>query len=116
MKTSDINLKGKKYVLCFSPRVLKNLQDKTGKDITSALDDLQKKTDIGMVIWLLAQMLMAGEKYAKMENLEHESPAPTEDDLLDFVGIEEYGEIFKSLTQAISNGMSTDIEVKSKNA
>lgn len=108
MKTGKATIGGKEYTLCLSTRVVKNIQDKYGLDVDSALNKLVSEGNVGDMFWFLSQLLIAGDKYLTLNGIDHDAP-PSEDDLLDTVGVDDYETLFTSIGLAVQAGEQVDV-------
>ena len=69
------------------------------------------------MFWLMAEMLKAGKRY--MELIGEETPTPpSEDDLLDLIGVNEYADLVKVITDTATETGTPEITLEddSKNA
>lgn len=114
MRTGTIDINRKTYILCFSARVIRACAERYGDvnkidDVLSDDSDDVKKLD--ECFWLLAQMMDAGARYAKMEGVDNPTPLST-DDLLDIFDIESMSKLNESIKSTITNGSGRAIETK----
>lgn len=109
MKTVTIDLQGERYALCFSVRVLNNLIEKYGSEekANNALANLSFVDSI----FLLHQMMLAGEKEAKKNGVPNGN-VPSWDDFLDNTTPFDLENITNSITDAISQGLERKVEVE----
>lgn len=114
MRTTKINIRGTEYTACFSTRVVVDLEERFG-DITKGLERIMSEKKVSEMFWLLSRMLNAGKKYCDLEGVEAPEP-PTEDQLLDLVGIDEYETMFSGIADAVKAGNEQKIQTKPKNA
>lgn len=110
MRTKRIKIADKEYLACFSSRVLVSLEERGG-NADKALADILNGLKVKDVFWLLAELLNAGDRYAKEEGIENPGQI-TVDELLDRVGVDEYTTMFSEVTAAISDGSKTTVEVQ----
>ena len=106
MRTSNITIAGKDYMLCMSNRVLVDLESK-GQSLEGFLTDGQKT--VTNVCWLLRRMSEAGRAYAKLSGL-GDYPAITEDEILDASGSDDYDEYMRAILEAASGQRKVDAE------
>lgn len=117
MRTATINLEGQDRLLCFSAGVVEAACDKYGtlEDFFGALDGDQA-TRLRAVIWALAQMMKAGEAYAKRKGLET-APALTEEDIRYCCDIGDLSDLQEKVAETITNGSDRQVEaIPPKNA
>ena len=108
MKTGKI--KETEYITCFSTRVLIAIEEREG-DSTEGLKRILNDSKLDDLFWLLAQLIDAGARYAKMEGLNNPEPL-TKDELIDMIGVDEYPSIFGEITQTVISGNTPNIETK----
>lgn len=113
MKTSNLNLGGKSYLVCFSTRVVLACEDRAGS-VGKELEIVEAEGNSGKVkelIWLLYEMLKAGSRLAELEGIEN--PAlPSYDDFIDLVGFSDFTELRNDVSKAITNGVKRNVEVE----
>lgn len=119
MRTGTISIDGQKHLLCFSLRVVKICTERYGStnglfDALSEGDELKRLDES---VWLLSQMMAAGDKYAKKNGIKNPSPM-SYDDLYDVCDIRDFSNLRASIIQTINNGRETtvDVETNSPNA
>lgn len=110
MRTKAIRVKDKEYLACFSTRVLVALEEKYG-DADVGLSTVLSGGKVNDLFWLLAQLLEAGDRYAKQEGIENPG-ALSLDDLLDRVGVDEYKDMFAGVAEAIREGSGTTVDIE----
>lgn len=113
MRTGKLTFEGREYPLCFSTRVVCNVTDKYG-DLTemyNALGSDNVSTQLSAVMWVLAQMSAAGERYARL-NGEDPHPALTEDQLWDAFGIDDLLKLTKAIMDTVTAGTSREVEAE----
>lgn len=110
MRTGKVNIKGKEYLTCFSTRVLIDIEDRYG-DSTEGLKEIMGRAKVSELFWLLACLIDAGNRYAKMEGIENPGSL-TEDELIDSVGVDEYETIFKNVADTVAAGGKPNIQTK----
>lgn len=113
MRTAKIEINGKDYLLCFSTRVMRDCAKRYGglENIGGVIsgDDAMKTLDES--IWLLAQMMAAGAKYAKLEGIETPEPLSYED-LYDAFGVDDWLSLKAKVMETISEGTRREIETE----
>lgn len=117
MRTGAISINGEKHALCFSLRVVKACVERYGSasglyDALSCADEL-KALDESM--WVLSEMMRAGEKYAKANGIDNPPPMSL-DELYDMCDIGDFSNLRTSIIETINNGRATSVEVDSPNA
>jgi len=119
MRTGKIKINNKEYLLCFSARVIRECSKRYGS-VDKIGDALTEGTEIEKLdesFWLLATMMDAGAKYAKLENIENPEPLSYDDlydvsDLLDLSMAKDH--IFKTIAEG--NKRNVEVEQERKNA
>lgn len=84
MRTAMIELGGKKYPAAFSLAVMRDLEDRTGRPASEALDEMADRGSVTDTVWLLAQLLKAGAVVAG-----NGQTPPSEGELFDQLGIDD---------------------------
>lgn len=117
MRTGVISFDGKKHILCFSVRVIKSCAERYGSmdGIYEALSCEDELKSLDEALWLLEQMMKAGDKYAKEHGIANEPPM-TVDDMLDCCDITDFIGMKYSIVSTITNGKTTSVEADSPNA
>lgn len=114
MKTATVKIKDKEYTACFSAYVIAKCEDRAGS-IDKILEEVNENK-LSTALWLLAQMLKAGELYEKI-NGGKPPKAPTYDELLITTGLEDLNNnVFKVINDTITAGIGREIETEPKNA
>lgn len=106
MRTSQITIGGKQYMLCMSNRVLVDLESK-GKSLETFLTDDGKT--ITNICWLVRRMSEAGRAYAKLAGL-GDYPAISEEQILDASGSDDYEEYMRAVIEAASGERKIEAE------
>ena len=110
MRTEIVKICGKEYIACFSTRVLMALEEREG-DSTKGLQRILSENKVSDLFWLLAQMIDAGDRYAKLEGLDNPGKLAL-DDLIDLIGVDEYEGVFRAVTETVKAGNTPNVEVK----
>lgn len=113
MRTARITLAGKEYHLCFSARVVRACTERYGgvEHIGERLEGKDLGKNLDEAVWLLAQMLDAGARYAKMSGLDN-PPAPSTEDLYDLMGMDDFSGLKGKIFETISNGGSPAVKAE----
>lgn len=115
MRTAKAKIHDKEYLICFSTRVLMALEEREG-DSSAGLEKIMKTQKVSDVFWLLAQMIDAGDRYAKIEGIENPGTI-SYDELVDTLGVDEYQDVFGAIAEAVQKGTKPDVQTKpAKNA
>ena len=112
MRTASITLNGQEHLLCFSARVVRNCTERYG-----GMEKLDKVLSEGGVrsfdeaLWILSEMMAAGDRYARQNGMENPSPM-TVDDLLDQCDISDFAAMRQKIVETIVSGKTTHVEVE----
>ena len=115
MRTVTINIGGKPRILCFSVRVMRACSERYGTfgGVYKAMASENEAECLDEVLWLLAEMMKAGDRYAKDNALENPEPLSVEA-LLDCCDLADFAQMRGAVTRTIANGSKTNIEVEPK--
>ena len=101
MITRDIQIGKHTYKTCFSTRVVMALEARGG-DADKELQRILDERKVADMFWLLHQMLSAGRRYSILEG-EDPPPEISYDNLLDLVGMDDYGSMFAQMAATIAD-------------
>lgn len=101
MITRDITIGKRTYKACFSTRVLMALEARGG-DAEKELQRILDERKVADMFWLLHQMLDAGRRYSIIEG-EEPPPELSHENLLDLVGMDDYGSMFAQMAATIAD-------------
>lgn len=112
MRTATIELDGKQRILCFSTGVVENVCEKYGslEDYFGAMGDDQV-TQIRTVVWSLAQMMKAGDEYAKQKGIDNPPPL-SEEYIRTMTDISELTGLQKKIQETITNGSKREVDAE----
>ena len=116
MRTAKYKVNGKDYTICFSLRVVRACAEKFGGmgALDEALTGKSQLEQFNNVIWLLAQMMDAGERFDRLEG-RNPDKALTEDELLDAQGMDDLSSLKETIFATMSGGKNNvDIEPDEK--
>ena len=113
MKTTSIEINGKRYLLCFSLRVIRSCTEryKIIEEIGSAIDSEDKLQNVYESVWIIAEMMKAGERYAKLNGLDAPE-ALSEDVLLDVFDVRDAALLVEKIQETILAGKAAEIEAE----
>lgn len=113
MRSGTISINGKRHVLCFSVRVVRNCAERYGElnGLYAALSSENHVQALDESLWILAEMMKAGAKYAAEHGLENAEPMSV-DDLYDSCGFDDLAGIRSSIMLTINNGKRTNVEAE----
>lgn len=117
MTIKNVTINGKDYPAIVSNRVLIALEE-SETNMTAVIEDISKGS-MKRFFWLLALMLDAGYRWAKIEDPDTAVAPPSIEDIWDSTGINEFSDMSGQLLECITASMSRTVEVenkKSKNA
>lgn len=114
MRIGTIGIDGKNHILCFSVRVVRHCTERYGSmsglyEALSTENDLQALDE---ALWLLTEMMQAGDKYAKMHGMDN-APCMTAEELEDACDISDFVQMKAAIMLTINNGKKTNIEAES---
>ena len=110
MITRDIIIGKQTYKACFSTRVLLALEARGG-DPEKELQRILENRSVSEMFWLLHQMLDAGRRYCIIEGVEP-PPEISYDDLLDLVGMDDYGSMFTQMAATIAEDKTPTVSAE----
>lgn len=117
MRTGSIVINKKEYVLCFSARVVRACTERYGSidNIDKHLLEGTETQTMDESVWLLEQMIAAGDRYAKQEGIEN--PAPLSyDEIYDLCGLDDLMGMRTKIFGAIADGNERKVEVETNEA
>lgn len=106
MRTSEITINGKNYLLAMSNRVLVDIEAK-GQSLETFLSDSGKT--VTNICWLLRRMSEAGRAYAALAQLGEYSTI-SEEEILDGSGSDDYEKYMTAIIAAASGERNVDAE------
>lgn len=110
MRSQEIMILNKKYLMVFSNRVLAYMEKKNIK-----LDELTADgAPVTTMAEMIQQMIVSGAKYSKMTG-GPEYPEISLEDLLEFTGVEELKALLDAAVFCMSGKRNIDAEVPPKN-
>lgn len=118
MKTTSIEINGKTYPLCFSLRVMRSCTERyrSIEKIDSAIASEDKLQNVYESVWIIAEMMKAGERYAKLNGLDAPE-ALSEDVLLDIFDVRDTALLVEKIQETILAGKAAEVEAEpEKNA
>lgn len=113
MRTGMIEIGKKEYILCFSAKVVRECAERYGSfdQIGKALLDGTEVEIMDESVWLLEQMMAAGNRYAEREGIQNPKPL-TYDEIYDLCGLDDMMSLRTKVFDAIENGSKRRIEVE----
>lgn len=116
MRTGKIEINGKEYLLCFSTRVMRDCSERYGgiENMNKALLEGTEAQMMDESIWLLAAMMDAGARYAKLNSIE--TPPPLSyDDLYDLCGVDDLMGMKTKIFETVASGSEREIDTEPEN-
>lgn len=110
MRTGKIVVNGQEYITCLSTRVLVALEERGG-DADKELARIMQGRKLGDLFWLLAQMIDAGDRYAKREGIDNPGSLSL-DELIDSVGPDDYEVMTGAMVDTVKAGTTPTVEAK----
>lgn len=113
MRTARITIDGAEHLLCFSARVVRACTERYGDivNIDEALTSGSAVQSMDEAVWLIATMMDAGARYAKLNGLDNPPPL-TEDELLDVCDMGDFTQVTRKITETITNGRAPTVEAE----
>lgn len=105
MRTAKMSVDGREYLLCFSGRVIRNVTEKFGSlpAMYEAFSQEEQEKSLDAAVWVLSQMIQAGDRYAKLNGLENPGKLSF-DDLYDLFDINDFTGIYSKIKETIRSG------------
>ena len=105
MRTAKMSVDGREYLLCFSGRVIRNVTEKFGSLLAmyEAFGQEEQEKSLDAAVWVLSQMIQAGDRYAKLNGLENPGKLSF-DDLYDLFDINDFTGIYSKIKETIRSG------------
>lgn len=115
MRTAEIEINGKKHLLCFNLWALIECTEKYGSlsAMYSALTEGTTKETIGEALWVLEALQKGGKMYADEMGLTTAEPISAEK-MLCTCGADFFVNLKANIMNAINTGMGTSIKVESQ--
>lgn len=110
MRTGKITVNGQEYITCLSTRVLVALEERGG-DAEKELARIMQGRKLGDLFWLLAQMIDAGNRYAKLEGIDNPGTLSL-DALMDSMGPDDYEVMTGAMADTVKAGTTPTVEAK----
>lgn len=114
MRVGTIGINGKQHILCFSVRVVRHCTERYGS-VNGLYDALSTENELQALdeaLWILSEMMQAGDKYAKMQGVEN-APCMTPDELEDACDLKDFLQMKAAIVLTITRGKETYVEVES---
>lgn len=105
MRTAKMSVDGREYLLCLSGRVIRNVTEKFGSipAMYEAFSQEEQEKSLDAAVWVLSQMIQAGDRYAKLNGLENPGKLSF-DDLYDLFDINDFTGIYSKIKETIRSG------------
>lgn len=110
MRTGKITVNGQEYITCLSTRVLVALEERGG-DADKELARIMQGRKLGDLFWLLAKMIDAGDRYAKLEGIDNPGTLSL-DALMDSMGPDDYEVMTGAMADTVKAGTTPTVEAK----
>lgn len=118
MRTARITIDGAEHLLCFSARVVRACTERYGEmgGMDEALTSGSPVQAMDEAVWMIAAMMDAGARYAKLNGIDNPPPL-TAEDLLDVCDLGDFTQLTSKITETITNGKTPTVEAEpAKNA
>lgn len=113
MRTAKLRLGKNDYLLCFSTRVVRAVNERYGgvDKIDSVLRDGDTAKALDEMLWLIHTMMDGGYRYAKHEGIDTPEP-PALDDLQDICDVSDFAGLRNKINETITSGATPDVAVE----
>lgn len=117
MRTTEIEIGGKTYPLCFSLGAMCAFFEKYGSldGVFQAPSEKQKAGDlpgvIGEYLWQLHQLLVSGKEHVELNHMQAETPPPL-DALYGLLNVSDLNEIQLKISEAIAAGSRREVKAE----
>lgn len=118
MRTAKLRLGKNDYLLCFSTRVVRAVNERYGgvDKIDTVLRDGDTTKALDEILWLIHTMMDGGYRYAQYEGIDAPQ-IPTLDELQDICDVSDFAGLRDKINETISTGTpDVAVEDNSKNA
>lgn len=108
-----MTIRGTEHPLCLSTRVVCDVGEKYG-DLAGLYEAMNAESlgaKLDAVLWMLAQLLRAGARYAALCG--EEAPRPyTQDELADLLGVDELGGLMTAILETVTADTKREVEAE----
>lgn len=113
MRTARITIDGAEHLLCFSARVVRACTERYGDmgNMDDALGGGSPVQAMDEAVWLIAAMMDAGARYARLNGLDNPAPL-TADQLLDVCDLGDFAQLYGKIQETITNGRAPTVEAE----
>ena len=113
MRTATITIDGQEHLLCFSLRVTQACIERYGdvRKINDAILAEDLSTSMAESLWLLAQMMDGGARYAALQGIQT-APALSAEQLRELCDISDLSGIRGKIAETITNGRAMTVEAQ----
>ena len=117
MKTGKLTVFGKDYITCFSNAVVRDLEERNGKQANDELAEILEGGKVSDLVWLLHALVRGGDKYCKLMGIDNPE-MPSIEDFYDGLDLADLNTMVMDAVKTIRAGQKTDVETEesSKNA
>lgn len=113
-RTKSININGKEYLLCYSTRVVRAVNDRfgnPGKMNYALMESKSAEERIETMLLMLHELMKAGARFAKMEGTENPEPLSIKE-LHTIFPLLRPNTVTRAIRDAITFGSAVSVEVK----
>lgn len=110
MRTATLSINGQGYMLCFSGRVIRNACEKYG-DISKmyeAMGQEDQASRLDAAVWVLSQMIQAGDRYAKLNGIPNPGPLSA-DELYDLADMNDFTGLYAKIKETVISGQTRHV-------
>lgn len=113
MRTADVTINGKRHVLCCNLRFVRSASERYGsmRGMYDALETADDVKALDEAVWVVAQMMAAGSRYAAEMGMENEAPL-TAEELLDLCDLSDFRALRNAIIRTMTAGKSRNVEIE----
>lgn len=115
MRTTIFTENGREHLLCFSPWAQREFLVRYGEigDINDKLNEGSTVEMMDEAVWMLSTLIMAGDKYAKIEGIPN-AKTLTADELLAVCDLEDFINMRSTIQGTLINSSKRTVETQAK--
>ena len=113
MRTAKIEIDGREHLLCFSARAVRACTERYGgmEMIGDALTEGGPVKTLDEAVWLIATLMDAGDRYAKLNGIDNPPPLSA-DDMMDVCDLADFAAFKDKIAETITNGRAATVEAE----
>lgn len=116
MRTADVTINGKTHLLCYNLRLIRSAAARYGsvEGMYEALSNADEVKAMDEAVWVLAQMMAAGSRYAAEMGIET-APPLSEAQLLDLCDLTDFFAMKSAIIRTVTAGKTRHVETSPVN-